>query len=155
MAAQTTSSRALLGAVLISISASLVACSGDKAANEGASAEGESAPVVSLADSLSPEGLVLHGLECRMSLNRARAIAERLPAATAQNVTAAPDLSFFGLIRKGDDLSLTMEARQKASNSSRQAPRANEPVTDEYVKYIEDCAAIAVRAASLLTADAS
>lgn len=130
----------VITAALLGVSA----CSPDAATEK---AEAAAAPVVSIADTLSPEDLMLRALECRLSLMRARAIAERLPADTAQALASAPDNSFLKLIERGGELGLSTQARQSATNAFRHAPTENQPVTDDYAGYIKDCAAIATRAA--------
>lgn len=134
----------LVGALII-----LGAC-GDRAANSEAPTGDDTAPVILTVASLSPEDLILRALGCRMSLNRARQITARLPVDVAQSLTSAPDLSFLALIEKGGELGLSTQDRQKAAGSVRPAPTENEPVTEDYLAYIEECAAIAVRAASIL-----
>lgn len=145
------SSTILVGMAMVS----LTAC-GQEQAGKGAAAPAETpAPEISIADALSPQDLILRGLECRSSLLRARAVAERLPADAAQTLAAAPDISFLGLIKRGTALDLSAQTQQTATNAFRHAPAASEHVTEDYIQYIEDCAAIATRAATVLATEPS
>mgnify|MGYP001003482727 CR=1 FL=1 len=153
--------RFAIGAPLLALSLltlpllTLAACGKAEQAPPPPAAEAAETPapapaVVSVADSLTPQDVVLRGLECRRSLISARGVSDRLPADLVEKLAATPDVGFGQLIMAGSRMDLTMDDNKKAQDAARRAPEHNETVTPDYVKYVDDCTAIMTRAASVV-----